>query len=200
MQLPANYRLLAGSELKPAHGASVMGPAEPGEMVRLAVCVRQRPGAPPLPDHVHWMTTPPGKRRFLTSDEFAARHGAAAADIDAVVTFARGQGLTVLGTSPAGRTVRLSGTVEQMSRAFAVDLQYYSSPIGTYRSHQGPLSVPGDLADIVSAVFGAWIIGRPAAATARETHRELRHWSRQISRNSTTSRQCRPTLPVGPSV
>ena len=154
MQIPADYRRLEGSELKPAHGASAIGPAEPCEMVKLAVCLRQQPGGPPLPDHAHWMATAPGKRRFLTSEEFAALHGAAATDIDAVVTFAHGRGLTVLATSLVGRTVWLSGTVEQMSRAFAVDLQRYESSIGTYRSHEGPLYVPGNLADIVSAVFG----------------------------------------------
>ena len=154
MQIPADYRRLEGSELKPAHRASAIRPAEPGEMVKLAVCVRRRPGGPPLPDHAHWMATPPGKRTFLTSEEFSALHGAAAADIDAVVTFAHGRGLTVLGTSLVGRTVRLSGTVEQMSRAFAVDLRHYESSIGMYRSHEGPVYVPGDLVDIVSAVFG----------------------------------------------
>ena len=152
--IPANYRQIERSGLRPAYGSRLAGPAEPSEALVLAVSVRQRPDAPPLPDHAYWMATPPGKRKFLSSQEFEAQHGAAQADLDAVAQFARAQGLTVVDTRVAGRTVVLSGTVEQVSRAFAVDLSRYESPDGAYRSHEGPLYVPADLSEIVSAVFG----------------------------------------------
>lgn len=152
--IPTNYRQIEGSGLRPAYGSRLAGPAEPSEALVVAVSVRQRPDAPPLPDHAYWMATPPGKRKFLSSQEFEVQHGAAPADLDAVAQFARAQGLTVVETRVAGRTVVLSGTVDQVSRAFAVDLSRYESPDGAYRSHEGPLYVPTDLSEIVSAVFG----------------------------------------------
>jgi hypothetical protein len=152
--IPTNYHRIDGSELRPAYGARLVGPADTGEALKVVVCVRQRPDAPPLPSHSHWVATPPGKRKFLSSQEFAAKHGASQADIDAVAQFARAQGLTVVDTDLVGRMVVLSGTVEQVSRAFAVDLWRYESPDGPYRGHDGPIHVPADLADIVTAVFG----------------------------------------------
>ena len=152
--IPGNYRQIEGSGLRPAYGSRLAGPAEPSETVVMAVSVRERPGAPPLPDHAYWMATPPGKRKFLSSHEFEAQHGAAQADLDAVAQFARAQALTVVDTRVAGHTVVLSGTVEQVSQAFAVDLSRYESPEGAYRSHEGPLYVPAELSEIVSAVFG----------------------------------------------
>jgi hypothetical protein len=53
----------------------------------------------------------------------------------------------------AGRTVTLSGTVRQMSRAFAVDLGYESRS-GDHRGLDGFVYVPRELSGIVHAVFG----------------------------------------------
>ena len=112
-------------------------------------------GGPPLPGHAYWAATPPGKRRFLSGEEFAARHGAAREDLNAIAGFARGHGLTVVEASVAGRTVVLSGTVEQVaSRAFAVELGRYESPQGTYRGHDGFIHLPEEIVDIAVAVFG----------------------------------------------
>jgi hypothetical protein len=153
-RIPRNYRRLEGSELKPAQDARLVTPAEPAEIVTVRVCVRPRPGGPPLPGHAHWVATPPGKRRFLSGEEFAVRHGAAQEDLDAIAGFARAHGLTVVEASVAGRTVVLSGTVEQVSRAFAVELGRYESPRGTYRGHEGFIHLPEEIADIAVAVFG----------------------------------------------
>src|ERR1039457_3573072 len=100
-QVPADYRRLPGSERRPAEGTKLLGPA-----------------APPLPDHEHWMATPPGRRTFITHDEFSTKYGAAQEDLDAVANFARRHGITVQETGVAGRTVVLSGTVAQMTQAF----------------------------------------------------------------------------------
>jgi kumamolisin len=153
-QIPENYRPLTGSERRPAPGARVLGPADPGEALSVTVRVRRRPDAPPRPDHAHWMATPPRQRKFIPHDEFSRKYGAAKEDLDAVASFARRHGMNVKETSVAGRTVILSGTVEQMSQAFAVNLGRYDSPGGTYRGRDGFAHVPRELSGIVLAVFG----------------------------------------------
>jgi hypothetical protein len=45
------------------------------------------------------MALPPGKRKFLSSQEFAARHGAAHGDLDAIARFAHTYGITMVETS-----------------------------------------------------------------------------------------------------
>ena len=162
--LPDGYRRLAGSERKPARGAQRVNSADPNEVLTVSVYVRRNPEAPPLAEMEHWMTTPPGRRQFLTREDLAAVHGAAEADLEAVIQFGRNHGLTVTETSPARRMVALSGTVRQMNDAFRVDLGQYESPVGSYRGREGPVRLPGDVADVVVGVFG--LDDRPMARRA----------------------------------
>jgi hypothetical protein len=148
------YHPIKGSEPRHTEDTRRVGLAHPNETLTIRVCLRQRPGAPPLPDHAYWTATPPGKRRFLSAAEFAATHGAAQEDLSAVAHFAHTHGLVVVGTSIAGRTVALQGTVDQISRAFDLEMGTYHSSKGAYRSHEGSVRVPDELADVVTAIFG----------------------------------------------
>lgn len=162
--LPAGYRPLPGSKRMPARGAQRVDAADPDEVLMVSVYVRRRPGAPPLTRQEYWMKTPPGRRQFLTREKMAADHGAAQADLDRVIEFGQSHGLTVTETSVARRLVGLSGTVRQMNEAFAVELGRYESPVGRYRGREGPVHLPGDVADVVVGVFG--LDNRPMARRA----------------------------------
>ena len=152
--VPKGFHPINGSEPRHAQDARRIGPADPNETFSIHVCLRERPGAPPLPDHAHWTATPPRKRKFLSAAEFAATHGAAQEDLNAVTKFAHTHGLVVAGNSIAGRTIALQGTVQQIGRAFGLELSTYHSPKGAYRSHEGSVHVPSELAQVVTAVFG----------------------------------------------
>jgi len=165
--VPAGDQKLEGSERRPSHGAELLGPADPTEMLSVTVRVRRRFDAPSLPDHEHWMATPPLQRKFVSHDEFASKYEAAQQDLDAISRFASRHGLRVNGTSVAGRTVTLSGTVAQMGQAFAVDLGRYQTPSGTYRGRDGFIHVPHALGEIVRAVFGLDTIVAPFRSPAR---------------------------------
>lgn len=151
---PAGYVPLQGSERRPRPGSRLIGPADPNERFRVIVRIRRRPGAPPLPDHDYWMATPSGRRRFLTTEEFSATYGAATEDIEKIVEFARQHDLAVVESSIPCRTVGLSGTVAQMSRAFAVELGRYQFGDEIYRGRDGFVHVPSNVAGIVLGVFG----------------------------------------------
>ncbi|MBW8901865.1 MAG: peptidase S53, partial [Massilia sp.] len=81
-----------------------LGPAPADERCDITVLVRRR--APLAP---HALETMPGQRRYLTRAEFAARHGASDADLDAVAAFAHQAGLVVVERRPAARSIVLSG-------------------------------------------------------------------------------------------
>jgi hypothetical protein len=148
------HRILRGSELKPAPGARALGNADTNESIKVTVCLRRRPDQPPPPDHDYWVATPPRKRKFLSPEEFAAKHGALPADLEVVTEFARRNGLEVVGTSVPGRVVVLSGSSGKMSQTFGVKLKRYESDFGVYRGHEGPIYAPNEIADAVTAVFG----------------------------------------------
>jgi kumamolisin len=159
--IPAGHRQIAGTERRPVAGARRTGPAEPSEVVSVTVRLRRRADAPALPDPAEVLRQPIAERRYLSRDGFAEHYGADPADVARIETFAREYGLTVGPVNAAARMVALSGTVAQLSRAFAVKLRSYESAEVRYRGREGHVHLPADLADAVEGVFG--LDNRPQA-------------------------------------
>ena len=152
---------LTESNKAPVRGARRLGPAAPDELVDITVLLRRRPsrtraraldaGADVLP------------ALHLTREEFASQYGARPDDVAAVEAFAAEHGLVVLETSVAKRTVKLSGTAEQVSKAFAVELTRETTDRGVvYRGRMGTVFVPEQMALVVQGVFG--LDDRPQAS------------------------------------
>jgi len=135
-------------------GAQNQGAFEGGLQVSVTVYVRRNPDAKPPFDVAEEARKPPGERRYLTADEAREVYGATTADIDAVRAFAASLGLDVVGVNPAARSIKLSGTADAVGRAFGVKLNRYSHGNVPYRSYEGPVSVPPELASVVEAVIG----------------------------------------------
>ncbi len=135
---------VAGSErLRPPSHRRV-GAADAGAQIGVTIVVRPRPGSLPLPDLSHWQSTPPGKRKFLSPDEYARAHGAAQADLDAVAAFAAEHGLRVSSSHAGRRHVTVVGTVARMNAAFGVALNRYEAtmPSSGRRSEREPTPAP----------------------------------------------------------
>ena len=152
--LPKNYSKLSGSERNPRKGAKLVGPADPNETVSLSIRVRRKPGSPQLPDMEHWARTLPANREYISRENFAATYGAAQEDLDKVTEFAKANNLVVKEVSIPRRTVEVTGTVDQMSKAFAVKLDMYKTDQEMYRGREGAVHLPKDLAERVEGVFG----------------------------------------------
>jgi kumamolisin len=164
-KIPPGYDRLPGSERAAASDARRLRSAPADETVRMTVVLRRRPDGPAVPDHQHYLTTSPSQRRRLSEDDFAARYGYDEADAAKVTEFARSHGLEVTGTHAGRRTVYLSGTVAQVSKAFGVSLGVYERVVEpgrrdepgrpeTYRGREGFIHVPSELVEIVVGVFG----------------------------------------------
>ncbi len=82
-------------------------------------------------------------------------------DIAKVEAFARQQGLVVVETITARRSVFLSGTAANFAKAFGTTIEQYEHDGGNYRGRTGVLTIPSDLVDIIEGVFG--IDDRPIA-------------------------------------
>jgi pro-kumamolisin-like protein/subtilase family protein len=173
-QPPHGFLTLVGSERVPPRGAKRVGPADPNETISVIFSLRRRPDGAPVPDFDHFARTPLSQRRRLTAEEFAAKYGASPQDIAAVVQFATSSGLTVVETRADRRTLVVSGTADQMSKAFHVKLSQYqlASPKSraqpgvskgrmlrpprrtTFRGFEGAVYLPQALSAIVIGVFG----------------------------------------------
>jgi kumamolisin len=153
-EIPSGYRQLAGSERRVRKGAKRVGPAAPEEILLVSIYLRRRAEAPPLPSQEHFAATPLGGRERLSRAELAKRQSASPVDLKVVTDLAAASGLNVVHTDAARRLVQVSGTVAQLSKAFLVELALYRSAKEGYRGREGPIHLPGAVANVVEGVFG----------------------------------------------
>ncbi len=70
----------------------------------------------------------PEYHHFLSVAEFTAQFGPTAADYQAVIDFAKTNGFTITGSAANRLVVPLSGTVDQVQKAFNVAMRVYQHP------------------------------------------------------------------------
>jgi subtilase family serine protease len=91
-------------------------------------------------------------RHYLTVPEFTAQFGPTQADYDAVVQYARSNGLTVVGGSRDGMDVQVKGPVSAVQTAFHVNLHTYQHPT------ENRIFYAPDREPTVSLPFNLWHI------------------------------------------
>ena len=101
-----------------------------------------------------------GKER-LTRTQYRQQHAADPAAIKLVRAFAREYGLTVAAEKPERRTLKVSGTIASMQKAFSVTLVDKDLGGVTYRVREGSIQLPAGLVGVVDAVLG--LDNRPQA-------------------------------------
>jgi kumamolisin len=167
-EIPGSTRVV-----DPAHAR--VGDVDPQAPVEVSVYVRGRAGLDWVDDQAG---RPPAQRRYASREQWAAEHGADPADLEAVQSFARDAGLTVVSTDAGRRVVVLRGTAETVSTAFGAQFEGMYRPAdgaGPYRARSGPLTVPAALAEVVTGVYG--IDDRPQARIHLRRVRAAAHTS-----------------------
>jgi kumamolisin len=146
--------VLSGSEKRPVALPGQKRAAASGEHLTVSVIVRRK--KPLAPAHVS------GKQR-LTHARFNADHAADPAAVALVKRFAKEFGLKVEAGTPAPgrRTIKLTGTVANMQRAFGVSLSHMTIDGKTYRVRDGSIYLPAELQGYVVGVLG--LDNRPQA-------------------------------------
>jgi kumamolisin len=131
---------------------------DPSTRIEATILVRRRSGsgASERLDAIQRGEAPAWSR-----EEAEAMLAADPRDLDRVAEFAAADGLTVIESSLARRSVRVAGSVAQMEAAFGVRLQTCEIGGRGYICYEGPLSIPAALDGIIVAVLG--LDQRPAA-------------------------------------
>jgi kumamolisin len=155
------HAVVEGSHRVPLAGAKALGPANPHAAIEVTLKLRRKTNLPELDDR---------PKQPMTRDELTATYGASKGDIGKVGEVFGKLGLRTVDSSEASRTVRLSGTVAEMERAFLVKLFNYAHPSGNYRGRVGNLHVPVEVQKIVEGVFG--LDNRRVARRRRQSVRE----------------------------
>jgi subtilase family serine protease len=94
----------------------------------------------------------PSYRHFLTVPEFTARFGPTQEDYDAVIRYAKTNGLAVVGGSRDGMDVQVEGSVANIETAFHVSMGVYQHPAEN-RTYYAP-----DREPMVDLPFQLWHI------------------------------------------
>jgi kumamolisin len=154
------FSAIAGSERQPVRGARLIQNSHPDQTIEVSIRIRSK--AENKREELKKSLQDAGFKH-MSRTQFENTHGADPADLEKIKKFAQDYDLKVneTGTELARRTVVLSGTVANMEKAFNVELKEYSHRRGNFRGRIGAISVPTELAAIVTGVFG--LDNRPQA-------------------------------------
>jgi subtilase family serine protease len=149
-------------------GSMLISPVANAERFEVTLVLRRRRDGPPFPSIDELGAQPPLQRKYLSRAEFAAKFGADPADVDQIRRFATTLGLEIQNQDLAQRKVTVTGTATQFSAAFATSFGRFLWSGQTFRAPIGPLSLPNQLSQIVTAVLG--LDERPAARPMLARH------------------------------
>jgi subtilase family serine protease len=93
-------------------------------------------------------------RQFLTSQQFRQQFAPSQSQVTAVQSWLRGQGFTVVHTPLNNHYIAAEGTIAQAATAFGTSFDMYAYDGLTLRSPSAAVSVPTNLAGIVTGVIG----------------------------------------------
>jgi kumamolisin len=133
---------LPGSERRPV--GTRLGDVSKDEVIEISVILK------PMTQR----EAPQSGGAVVSREEFAARYGADPNVMDQVKAFAGQYNLTVTEASPERRTIKLAGTIDDMSNAFGTNLERYEHEGMEYRARTGAVQVPAELAGSIEAVLG----------------------------------------------
>ncbi len=156
--------VLKGSKREELSGGRDAGAADPKQRIVVSIVLRRgSPKSVLVAAKSHATKAAPRARKYLSREQFARRHGAFAADMNKIRSFAKQYGLKVASEDRAARTVKLSGSVRAFNEAFETDLRRCEHSSGTYRVRTGALTIPAALKSAIEGVFG--LDNRPQAKT-----------------------------------
>ena len=135
---------LEGSEQRHPNNSVSAGPLAPEQKIEITLVLRRREQLPA--DEVGCSQ--------LTREQLASTHGADPSDIAAVQAFANEHELAVIGVHNGARCVTLSGPLSTLSQLFEADVELRIVEGKPYRTRQGRLKLPEELASCVIAILG----------------------------------------------
>jgi kumamolisin len=135
---------LPGSERRRPRNAVQAGNVHPEKNIEITLLLRRNPAA----------VRQPAKQGRFSRQEFIRARGAHSSDIQAVKAFAAAHELAVVRVNAPARTVQLAGPIGKLADLFGTDLRLSEINGQLFRTREGALHVPKELAACVIGVFG----------------------------------------------
>ncbi len=96
--------------------------------------------------------TSPLYHQWLTPEQYAARFGAAQADLEKVQAWLQQQGFAIESVARSHNMIRFSGSVSQVESAFGTQMHYYNAGGAKHFAPSTALSLPSAIAPVVAGV------------------------------------------------
>jgi len=143
---------LQGSERRPMPGAIKTGPVSGDEPIEVTITLKASGDLATKAKEIS--DQPLADRKYLSREDFQKTYGQSEGNMALVEKFARDHNLTVKNKNPEEHTVKLLGTVRDMSQAFGVFLERYTHEGVTFRGRTGSIQIPEELSNIILSVDG----------------------------------------------
>src|SRR5215469_3405876 len=144
MATPKGYKSVEGSAFARPKDHKKLNRTAGSEPITVTLVLRRSPAGQKPRGLKEFSAKKNGGKQSLPHSEFAANYGADQRELDQAASWARSQGLEVVNSNAARRSVVVRGNVDEVNRAFAVQLQDYDSPRGKYKGHEGAVNLPTD--------------------------------------------------------
>jgi uncharacterized repeat protein (TIGR03803 family) len=112
--------------------------------------------------------TSPQYRHYLSSEQFAEKFGPTKQDYEAVIVYAKAQGLAVTATHSNRTLLDVSGSVADIERVFHVTMHTYQHPTESRTFHAPDVEPSFDLGVRVLHISGLDDFGRPHSMVRRK--------------------------------
>jgi kumamolisin len=163
--------VLANSTHPLPHGSKALRRTNPHQWLELTLGVKRLAD---VPDLSRLDDKKPTERKYLTRDELTKKYGSDPAMVKKIEDFASAHNLKVTRDERTAARLGLAGSVADLSAAFGVQLfDFEHASLGKFHARTGLISVPVELKDAVTGVFGF------------NNHRILQR--RRVTRESTAS-------------
>ena len=182
----ASVRLVGQAPVLP-NGATVLGPSDTRTTITVDLSLKPRDPVA-LQAFVASVSTPgsPEYHHYLAPGQFASRFGPTTATIASARTWLASNGLRLGPTTPDGLLIPVTGTADQLSRAFAVSLVDTQLPSGRVARYSPNVpAVPSPLASSIQGVIGLSTVAQPQP---------------QLVRGPTSGSAVKPAVTSGPHV
>ena len=146
---------LQGNVIPLVKVAHLLGPTDPNQQLQLSISLRLRNEAEL--DMMLTAITDPGSpqyQHYITAEQFKQRYAPMPEQVQQVVAFLQGQGLTVKSTSPNNTLVNVTCSVVQAEQAFAVQINNYQFKSHTFYANADEPSVPASISSIILSIGG----------------------------------------------
>jgi subtilase family serine protease len=96
----------------------------------------------------------PQYHHYLTPDQFTQLFAPTAEQVQQVITYLQGQGLTITDVAPNNLLIDATGSVAQVQHSFHMQINHYQLRKHTFYANANPPSVPAAISQLIASIGG----------------------------------------------